>query len=165
MDRAAWRSVGNPLNFEARFAEIEQQACAKTCRLQTGSSKPGPVRRCTSIASPMTWSVDDSAGSMRHPSVIPVVLRASSVRIKNKLLTHRRWEGRQGARLAAPVASTDAIVRAVAFFDSHGGRAEDHGDHGGRGSHGRRLESVNRAFEPVIVWGASCVQQNCSDLF
>ena len=34
MDRAARRSVGNPLNFEAWLTEIKQQADTKTCRLQ-----------------------------------------------------------------------------------------------------------------------------------
>ena len=131
--------VGNPLNFAAQFAGIEQQAYGKTCRLQgKESSRPGPVWRCTSIASPMTCSVNDSARSMRRPSVIPVVLCASSVRIE--IIGNARARGRGGheALLAATVALTDAIVRAVAIFHSHGGRAEDHGDHGGRGSHGLR---------------------------
>jgi len=39
-------------------------------------SKRGPVLRCTSIANPLTCSVNDSARSMRD-SVIPVALRAS----------------------------------------------------------------------------------------
>jgi hypothetical protein len=41
-----------------------------------------------SIANPMTGSVNNSARSMRD-SVFPVVLRPSSVRIKNKSLPHR----------------------------------------------------------------------------
>ncbi len=52
---------------------------------QTGAR----VRRCTSIARPMIRSVKAPVRSMRHPSVIPVVLRASSVRIKNKSLSVR----------------------------------------------------------------------------
>ena len=62
--------------------------------------KPGPVLRCTSIASPMTCSVNDSARSIRN-SVFPVVLRPFSVRIKNKSLTHGPWVGGHGARRAA----------------------------------------------------------------
>ena len=53
-----------------------------------------------SIASPMTRSVNDSARSMRD-SVFPVVLRPSSVRIKNKSVTHRPWVGGHEAQLAA----------------------------------------------------------------
>jgi len=50
-------------------------------------------------ATPMTCSVNDSAGSMRGP-VFPVVLRASSVRIKNHSLPHGPWMGGHEARRA-----------------------------------------------------------------
>jgi hypothetical protein len=65
----------------------------------TASSKPGPVFRCTSIAGPITGSVKDWARSMRT-SVFPVVLRPSSVRIKNESLTHRPCKGGHTAPLA-----------------------------------------------------------------
>jgi len=77
----------------------------------------------------MICSVNSPAGSMPLHSVIPVVLRASSVQIKIKLLTHGPFGGRQRRVAAATVALHDAIVRAGAFLI----RTEDHGDHGGRG--------------------------------
>ncbi len=97
------------------------------------------VWRCSSIARPMTCSVKVPARRMRHPSVIPVVLRPSSVRIKNKTLTHGPCGGEATAGACGHRGSPRCDRACRCVFDSHGGRAEDHGEHGGRGSHGRRL--------------------------
>src|ERR1700722_16153154 len=58
------------------------------------------VRRTWRGPSPMTCSVNDSARSMRA-SVFPVDLRPSSVRIKNKSLTHGPSMEGQAVRRAA----------------------------------------------------------------
>ena len=113
-----------------------------------------PRVRCTSIASPMTRSINDSARSVPHPSVIPVVLRPSSVRSKNKSIRARtRGRGGHGGWLALHRGSPRYDRAGRYVFDSHGGRAEDHGDHGGRGSDGRRAVSLEGCFTRPIAPG------------
>jgi hypothetical protein len=80
----------------------------------------------------MTRTVNDAAGSVRD-SVVTVVLRPSSVGIKNATIRTITRHIRHRA-YAAPSSLPSRPVRAPIIFDSHGGRAEDHGDHGGSGA-------------------------------
>lgn len=83
-------------------------------------------------------------GSANIPSVLPVFLRASSVRIKKSNVSQDPHVVSRPRRTARRCLSTYGPCVSNSFFDSHGGSAEDHGEHGAVHASGGVIDRIQR---------------------